>query len=452
MRNIILIILFAVALSSCEKYLGVKRDASEAIPTTLTDLQAMLDEAGQMNRSEGGLDEASADDYYLTPASFNSRTENSKKVYLRQSPVYTYSDADYDNLYYPVFTANLVLERLAPVERTIANTLAWNNIKGSALFFRSYYFLRAAWTFAKAYDATSANTDLGIALRLTANFNDPSIRASVGETYQRILTDLKEAATLLPDNPQQVIRPSKAAAYGALARTYLSMRMYDSAYKYADLCLKIKSDLINYNDFTLTAALPFPAFNKEVIFHAMNATGTPMSFGMTSPSRGLIDTFVYRSYVTDDLRRTGFFRSITGGMSFKGTYSGLSTNPFTGLATDEMYLMRAECLARAGSTGAAMADLNAVLIKRWKTNTFIPFTATNAANALSIILTERRKQLLYRDLRWMDVKRFNKEGANIVLKRIVNNQTYELPPNDNKYALPLPIDVINLSGMPQNPQ
>jgi len=57
-----------------------------------------------------------------------------------------------------------------------------------------------------------------------------------------------------------------------------------------------------------------------------------------------------------------------------------------------------------------------------------------------------------RDLRWMDIKRLNKEGANISLRRTVNGITYSLQPNDNKFALPLPETIIRISGMTQNPR
>ncbi|SEM08104.1 hypothetical protein SAMN05216436_101351 [bacterium A37T11] len=56
-----------------------------------------------------------------------------------------------------------------------------------------------------------------------------------------------------------------------------------------------------------------------------------------------------------------------------------------------------------------------------------------------------------RGLRWMDIKRLNKEGANITLTRNLNGQIYTLPPNDPRFALPIPEDVIDLSGMQQNP-
>ena len=71
---------------------------------------------------------------------------------------------------------------------------------------------------------------------------------------------------------------------------------------------------------------------------------------------------------------------------------------------------------------------------------------------MALILLERRKELLMRGLRWMDLKRLNMEGAAITLTRTVNGQVYTLPPNDLRYALPIPEDVIAISGMQQNPR
>src|SRR6185312_8637460 len=118
----------------------------------------------------------------------------------------------------------------------------------SALFFRAYYFGQLAWVYAKAYDKSTAGKDLGIALRLTSDFNVTSTRATVEETYQKIVADAQESVMYLPELPEHPYRPSKAAAYGLLARTYLSMRQYDSAFRYADLCLGLQNSLLNYND------------------------------------------------------------------------------------------------------------------------------------------------------------------------------------------------------------
>ena len=99
----------------------------------------------------------------------------------------------------------------------------------------------------------------------------------------------------------------------------------------------------------------------------------------------------------------------------------------------------------------AMDDLNRLLIKRWNAATvYVPVMAVNKQSALETILLERRKELLMRGLRWIDIKRLNKEGHNIVQKRVVNNVVYTLPANDPRYALPIPIDIIRATGMAQN--
>jgi hypothetical protein len=57
-----------------------------------------------------------------------------------------------------------------------------------------------------------------------------------------------------------------------------------------------------------------------------------------------------------------------------------------------------------------------------------------------------------RGTRWTDIKRLNKEGAGISLKRNVNGNSYILPANNLRFALPLPDDIVSLSGMQQNPR
>ena len=76
--------------------------------------------------------------------------------------------------------------------------------------------------------------------------------------------------------------------------------------------------------------------------------------------------------------------------------------------------------------------------------------AGNGEDALQKIRDERRKELLMRGLRWADLKRYNRDGANVSLTRVVNGVTYVLPPNDPRYAIVIPEDIIKMTGMPQN--
>ena len=444
------IIAILFALSSCKKYLEEKPNKNLVSPKSLDDLQGLFDWDFLMNSRTPGFGEASAADAYVNQANYNNFffTSSDKDAYVWNFKSYINNASDWADSYLVIYNTNYTLEKIDGIERTALNGSKWDNVKGSAFFYRGYYFLNLAWQYAKAYDPASFEKDLGIPLRSTSDINVPSVRATVKETYDWIINDLKQSAKYLPDHPIHPMRPSKAASYGALARTYLSMRQYDSAYKYANLSLQLKNDLLDYNspDIDETLIIPFKPFNNEIIFYTVN----PGSYAAASPISTHIDSVLYASYEENDKRKAIFFRLFNGGQRFKGNYTATTGTFFSGLATDEMYLTRAECHARANRITEAMNDLNTLLEMRWATGTFIPFSASAQDEVLALILVERRKELLMRNLRWIDIKRLNKEGAGIVLKRMVNNEVFTLEPNDDRYALPLPYKIIDITGMPQN--
>jgi starch-binding outer membrane protein, SusD/RagB family len=442
---------------SCKKYLEAKTNKSLVVPSTIGDFQALLDNTYVNNQQAPSWDETSSDNYYLLQADYNRRAVYEQKAYEWVDYPNTNYPNDWAYVYNSVYYPNVVLDGMANVQEDNQNQSAWDNVVGSALVFRAQAFLRGALLFSKAYDSATAAEDYGIVLRLHSDFNTKSVRASVQDTYQQIIQDLMAAVPLLPVTPQHVMRPSMPAAYGLLARTYLAMRNYDSCYKYADLSLQLKSDLMDYNNptqvDTTNILFPIPQFNPEVIFSSVISI---YNFGNIAPGIARVDSVLYQSYDDNDLRKPVFFLdgSIFGstGEIFQGTYDGTYRSLFVGVATDEVWLMRAECNARLGNITAALSDLNTLMQKRWRAGYFVPFTATTASDALNLVLTDRRKELIFRGLRWMDIKRLNKEGADITLSRTVNGQTYTLPPNDPRDALLIPSDIINLTGMPQNPR
>lgn len=454
MKYILNIIIAAILLlfGSCKKFLEEKPNKKLVIPTTLRDVQGLLDNYEKLNQqSDCSITEVAADNYYVTTNDYNTLVDLYRSTYTWSNENYFLTWPNNWSLGYDqVYIANVALEALEKIEQTTANATEWNHLKGQALFCRAKAMQQLAFGWCLAYDEATADSDLGLPLRLKSDFNEVSVRASVKATYDLIVNDLTEAAAYLPVQSIAKMRASKPAAFGLLARTYLAMRKYEAAGKYADSCLQLYSTLLDYNTLNPALTYPMPNFqtgNTEIIFQSRALNHTPLNVSISKT-----DSVLFNSYSINDTRRTLFFRNNNNGTyGFKGSYE-TGTAQFTGLATDEMYLTRAECFARAGNINAAMSDLNTLLIKRWRTGTFVPFTATNVTDALDKILLERRKQLLYRTWRWMDIKRLNKEGANIVLKRIINGVEYVLPPNDLRYALPIPEQVIQLSGMQQNPR
>jgi len=438
--------------ASCRKeaLLNAKPSTSLVIPSSIQDFQAILDATLTMNVTPS-LGEASADNYYLTDTKFQSAQPVVQNTYLWAKDIFGASTNidDWNYPYEQVFNANVVLEGLAKMQATASNQQDINTLTGYALFYRAYAFFNVAQVFAPPYDSTTASSDLGIPLRLSSDITAPSIRATVKDTYAQIIDDLNRACKLTPTALPTANRnrPSRPAVYACLARVYQSMRAYKEAGAAADSALQLYSSLIDYNTVAV-ATLPFKNNNAETIFQSNFS-----SYAQTLiPVIGIaiIDSNLYRSYAANDLRLSLYFRVVSGVPGPRGGYSG-SLFTFSGLATDELYLIRAESYARAGQASLAMADLNTLLSKRFTTGTFIPYTATDAADALQQILAERRKELELRGgLRWMDLRRLNKEGYNITLTRVVNGQTYTLPPNSPLYTLPIPPDVITLSGITQN--
>ena len=82
-------------------------------------------------------------------------------------------------------------------------------------------------------------------------------------------------------------------------------------------------------------------------------------------SRLIMDSTLYESYAEEDIRKEAWFRTVSGNYTFKGSYDG-SLQIFNGLAIDECYLTRAECLARKGSVQEALTTLNQLLVTRYR--------------------------------------------------------------------------------------
>jgi starch-binding outer membrane protein, SusD/RagB family len=460
MKTLTYIFVFTVlmsAMTSCKKYLEAKSNQSLSTPSTLADLEALLNHPTLPNRGTVMLN-GLTDEYFYKYAEWQSRNELFNRGYIWDPQLNDYTD--WAGQYNAVLYANTALYNLEQISSN-GETERRNKIKGTALFFRALAFYRIALLYAPQYDSSSAQSDLGIPLRLKADINDVSIRSSVQQTYERIIADLKEAVSLLPNNvPNTNIsksQPTKVAAHALLARVYLQAGAYQSAKEHANAALQIYSTLMDFNDNTwvnlnTTSGLGFKQLNPEVILHS-SVSNSPASF-----IEARVDTNLYNSYNANDLRKAAYFlRNPDGTYRFKGSYAESLIEVFCGIATDELYLIRAECNAREGDLSNAMKDLNDLLRTRWRkvnnVTTYVDQTAINTTDALAKIISERKKELVFREVRWADLKRLNKQSNfSQTLTRSLNNQLYSLPPNDLRYTLLIPIEVLNVTNLQQNPR
>lgn len=448
--NIIILIILLMSLG-CKKYLDERPSKNFRTISKLEDAQSLLDNYTSLNQSDIGAGEVSSDDYYLSKENYDQIEENYRRMYTWEKDYLFVPDFnDWNNVYKNIYLANSALELMPKVERTPENQTQWDNVKGQALFFRAWFFLQAAVTWAPAYHKPTANAEPGIPLRLNTNFNEPSVRASLQQTYQQIADDLKEAVTLLPVKQTALTRPSKEAALALLARISLYMGSFEEAAIYANDALKIGDKLLDFNSLVPSDEYPIKPFNVEVIFESYFYMPV-----IIANFYAYIKPDLYESYNDNDLRKILFFKPNGSAYSFYGSYEG-NLLLFSGISRNELYLTRAEAYARTNKTAQAMEDLNNLLTNRWKIDPvtrqtlYVSQSASTSDEALNKILVERRKELLMRGLRWIDIKRLNRQGANINLERILNGTNLELKAGDPRFDLPIPEDIIKQTGISQN--
>jgi len=437
--------LIMISLSGCKKYLEAKPDQSIATPSTIDDLEGILNNYAFINARYSSAAEVSADNYYLKATDWTSLIDVQRNLYNWQK--YDLIGGDYTSPYSAIEYANIVLDAIPKIQSSDVNRL--NAIKGNALFLRASYHYSLAQLFCKVYQSASASTDLGIALRLNSDVAIKPVRSSIAATYTSIIADLKSALDFLPAQPNIKYHASKCAVFGQLARTYLSMGDYTNASLYADSALSLYNKLIDFNTVSKTTTIPFAQFNDEVIYDARSAAPQALA-----NSRAKIDTLLYKSYEGNDLRKSVFFKAnADGSYAFKGNYTGQNNAAiFTGIATDELYFIKAECDARLGKINDALSALNTILNARWKKGTYVSIATTDKIALLTLILNERRKELIFRNLRWTDLRRLNLEDAfSKTLNRNLNGSVYILKPGSERYVIELDRSAVDLSGLIQNP-
>ncbi|WP_353196687.1 RagB/SusD family nutrient uptake outer membrane protein [Parapedobacter defluvii] len=445
----------SLSLFACNKseFLDKKPAANILIPNTLEDLRGLLENKGIFNNTPG-LPQISADEYFIVDdAAFSALIDPvTRNAYTWAADIYEGATniPDWNVPYTQIFYANSVLDILEKSDFHDREEAGF--IKGWALFARGYAYYNLVQNFGALFDPSNPMA-LGVPLRLSPDVDRIAPRATVSENYQQIFKDLAQAASLLAGPPEHLHRnrPSKAAAYALLSRIYLSLNDFGNAEKYADSTLMLYSTLIDYNTVDVAAATPFSNNTLEVIYFSTQSGSYPETSGYNlRPAIG-VDPDLINKYDVNDLRlQIYFLKNTLGNYNVKRGYIGVAVYPSTGLATDEIYLIKAECQARRGDNDGALRTMDTLLEKRYKTGEYVPLKFESAAATLDRILWERRKELVWRGLRWTDIKRLNAIGANITLIRNIGGKEYTLAPGSPRYVFPIPDDEIVLSKIQQN--
>lgn len=448
-KILLVLILFPVITInlSCSKFLEIKPDKKLVTPSTSVDLLAMMNSVNNTNYSYiTGVGEMASDNVLVFEDTWTELLgpfESSISPYIwRKLPV---SNNFWDAAYRKVLQSNMVIDLIDQVDHSSDDVR--DNILGMAYFVRGFSFYELTQIYSVPYNHESAKEKLGIVLRLNPDINEVSKRSNLQESYDQVISDLTNAANLLShQKPLYPTRPYKVSAFSLLARCYLSMGEYELAGNYADSALMIQSDLLNYNEVQ-NKEFPFDRFNEEVLFFSQMAAGI-----ILNNENSRVDSNLMKLYSNNDLRGGLFYTQKNDGyFSFTGDYSQQETATFfNGPTTAEMFLIRAECSIRLGNLEQGLADISKFQANRYKNYTNQKLQTLNSTQLLDETLLERRKELVFRGLRWSDLRRLNEETPQRIVKKL-GNQLYVLETYDIKnFAFLIPQYVIDFSTIEQN--
>ena len=295
--------------------------------------------------------------------------------------------------------ANVVIKALTENSYADLKDSAKNIWNGEALFIRGVSHFELTRLFAKPY-TSNPTSDAGVVIRQKAlsatEAQIPKQRATVKESYDAAIADLKLAETLLP-SVNGGARATKWAAKAYLARIYFNMADYTNAFAYAN-------DVITNSGYSLGTDVAAP-FKTNGNLSAPTTGVVMMILGDAGVQRG--------SFWNSDLNNTYLplgstvYSLITanGGTRYT-SLTTMSTSPVRGISTkwsqlgasiginfplirlSEMYLIRAEArVQNGGFTDATVrADYNAV---RAVAGVNMDNTTVGAAALLTAIRNER---------------------------------------------------------------
>ncbi|MFN3759919.1 MAG: RagB/SusD family nutrient uptake outer membrane protein [Algoriphagus aquaeductus] len=439
-----------LALQACDGFFNEKPNISLVVPQTLDDFQAILDGRPRAMNSTLSTGLLSSDDLILGPAILNQLAFSQVSSYFWREEFYLpdESDPNWFTCYRKVFHANLVIDGLRNYSPKTALELQRKTIlEASAKFYRAQGHFESLSHYSPYSDFKTPNP-MGIPIRLTSDLNVKVGRIAQEQALAQIIKDLEDGASLLPAKPEVPTRPSAWAAHAMLSRVHLYTKNYEKALFHAEKTLEIEDALMNYGEINPGPTYPFKIFNQEVIFY-----GELLSGRYALNTQTFVNPEIVRMYGNGDYRSSLFFRKspVDSLVNFRGHYTG-DYFVFGGLAVNEVVLNKAESAVRLGQTGKAREALNYLLSNRINPKNFSPINADSQSELLQKILSERRKELVFRGLRWLDLKRLNTEDeTKVTMRRKYNPENSILPPGDPRYVIPIPPIEVDLNPLIKNP-
>ncbi len=405
---------------------------------------------------------------------WNTQTAHQNDIYQ-----FTYQDTGYSSLYIWQYGYKVVdhSARVIKASKELQENVSGGDLQELNIYTAEAYALRAYANFVMVnvfghqvkVNGQDFSNDLGLVLvdEPVEAFSGIE-RSSIGETYNFILSDLKNAISLFEANGDRgsLFYFNLAAAYGLAARVNLYLENFDDAISYAQKAIDESGiTTLTYTPEGYKALYNYGASNTESMFAlaitandnwSANSCGTLFSTYDYSPSPWLLSILS-----ENDVRNAIMLfasNSVPAMPEFGGGKFGCYAMGNTAYATNylinapEMFLIQAESNMRKASPDleAAKAALLVVAKRNLDITTAEDLPATKD-ELLSFLRDESARELFQEGHRLFDIRRWGVKG---------NAYAYNAPNIDFAFAdvdlsnviFPIPEDEINAGfGVEQTP-
>jgi len=451
----------SIAMTACSDFVDIKTQGG-IVPDKMENFRYLLNNTNELVNGSA-LPDIMSDDVYIKDggAQYSSAVNGGdyyewfSKAYTWSSQIYPESgyynkDDGWNAMYNTSVYANVVVNEIGNcTDGTSAEKAA---LIAEAKVHRADAYLMLVNQYAKQYNEATAATDPGVPLILTQNTEQEIKRASVKAVYDQIIRDLTEAIGDLPDVQEFTTLPTKASAYGELARAYLLMGNYGEAFKNAELALAQNSTVVDLNAGDYPQLIKCP----EILLYKKPMQSNSM-WGCTMLH---LSDEILNLLGPDDLRYQQWTAAVEeqassiaadGGRVFYQDVPLGGRN--IGPSVPEMMLIKAEYYARNNQPSEAMKCVNDLRRNRIAPANFTALTAANADEALKIVIDERHREFFCKNLRWYDLRRLAGDSRFVkTLTRQWSGETHTLEPGGNRYVIPIPAyQIILAPGITQNP-
>lgn len=420
--------LFITGITACSKdFLETKSEQSAEIKNAIKDLPtlraavtgvySLLQSETYYGRTYSLLPDLMSDNEFISVV--NSNRYRNQDQYITTANDAAAADT-WNQLYAVVANCNLIIQKGPGItlNQVTSDTTEARQLVAEAHSLRAMAFFDLCRFYAQPYNFTANASHWGVPIVTTTDPDNPQspARNTVQQSYAQIISDLSKASEGFGSKSTgaHAGRFNLHAARALLSRVMLYKGDWKGADSVASLVIRdgkyklLERDKL-VNDFKL-------ANNGETILEVVNnATdnrGTAslayfydqlVGYGDAIASKELYDRYdsadVRKSFMRIG-KRTGSGGENPAVLIMK--YKDPQTENIKLIRLSEIFLIRAEALARLGNTTAAQADVTRIANRA---DTLVKAITATGDALISAILLEKRKELAFEGHRLFDLTR-----------------------------------------------